>query len=144
MKAWLALVLAAFVAHAIWLQCVAEDAYISFRFARNVAEGHGFVWNPGSPAVEGFTNFLWVVVSAAAYRMGLDLPHTAQALGLASAIATLFVSWQFARAALGLSDGVALLITVMLAAAGPLAAWATSGMETTFFTLWIMTAVYMC
>jgi len=142
MKAWRALVLVAFVAHALWLQCVAEDAYITFRFARNVAEGHGFVWNPGSPPVEGFTNFLWVAISAAAYRLGLDLPHTAQALGLASAIATLLVSWQFARASLGVSDGVALLTMVMLAAAGPLAAWATSGMETTFFTLWVITAVY--
>ena len=66
MKLRLGLILAAFVAHAVWLRCIAEDAYITFRFARNVAEGHGFVWNPGEPPVEGFTNFLWVVISAAA------------------------------------------------------------------------------
>jgi hypothetical protein len=47
-----------FVAHAIYLACVAEDAHITFRFARNVASGHGFVWNVGEAPVEGYANFL--------------------------------------------------------------------------------------
>ena len=53
-----------FVAHAWYLRCVAEDAFITFRFAENLALGHGFVWNIGEPPVEGFTNFLWVVLCA--------------------------------------------------------------------------------
>jgi arabinofuranosyltransferase len=142
MKVCLALILAAFVAHAVWLQCVAEDAYITYRFARNVAEGHGFVWNPGEPPVEGFTNFLWVGISAAAYRLGLDLPRVTQALGVMAGLGTLLVSWRFAREILGVSSGVALFTTALIAAAGPMAAWATSGMETVFFTLWVTAAVY--
>src|SRR5262245_49032609 len=42
-------------AEAAWL---ADDAFISFRYARNWAEGQGLVWNPGE-RVEGYTNFLW-------------------------------------------------------------------------------------
>lgn len=38
-----------------------DDAMISMQYARNLAEGHGLVWNPGQPAVEGYTNFLWVL-----------------------------------------------------------------------------------
>ena len=36
-----------------------DDAYISFRYARNLAEGLGFVYNAGE-RIEGYTNFLWV------------------------------------------------------------------------------------
>ncbi len=35
---------------------VQDDAFISFRYARHLVEGHGLVWNPGE-RVEGYTNF---------------------------------------------------------------------------------------
>ncbi|WP_263831203.1 hypothetical protein [Salinibacter sp.] len=41
-----------------------DDAFISFRYAKNFAEGHGLVWNPGLDPVEGYTNFSWVVLCA--------------------------------------------------------------------------------
>ena len=34
----------------------AEDANIFFRYARNLAEGHGVVFNPGGERVEGITS----------------------------------------------------------------------------------------
>jgi arabinofuranosyltransferase len=40
-----------------------DDMMISMRYGRNLAEGHGLVWNPGE-RVEGYTNFLWTVVMA--------------------------------------------------------------------------------
>ena len=33
---------------------------VSMRYAKNLANGYGLVWNPGGPRVEGFTNPLWV------------------------------------------------------------------------------------
>ena len=41
-----------------------DDAFISFRYARNLVEGAGLVWNPGEPPVEGYSNFLWVLLLA--------------------------------------------------------------------------------
>jgi len=40
-----------------------DDAMISMRYARNLANGVGLVWNPGE-RVEGYTNFLWTVYMA--------------------------------------------------------------------------------
>ena len=40
-----------------------EDAFISFRCARNLWEGQGLVYNPGE-RVEAFSNFLWVLLLA--------------------------------------------------------------------------------
>ena len=37
-----------------------DDAWISVRYAENLAAGEGFVWNPGGPRVEGFSNPLLV------------------------------------------------------------------------------------
>ena len=38
-----------------------DDAFISFRYALNAAEGHGLVFNPGE-RVEGYSNLLYVAV----------------------------------------------------------------------------------
>ncbi len=55
-----------------WLSAVAwfltDDAFISFRYARNLLEGYGLVFNPGE-YVEGYSNFLWVLELAAIRRV---------------------------------------------------------------------------
>ena len=51
-----------------------DDSFISFRYARNFVDGHGLVFNVGE-RVEGYTNFLWVVLVAALMRITrLDAP----------------------------------------------------------------------
>ena len=40
---------------------VQDDAYISLRFAANLARGDGLLFNPGEPC-EGFTNMLWTLL----------------------------------------------------------------------------------
>ena len=73
-RAWpgaLAFVLSVSALHSLWLACVAEDAFISFRFARNLVRGYGLVWYPGEGPVEGYTNFSWVLLSAGGIRLGL-------------------------------------------------------------------------
>ena len=61
--AWLAGALA------FWFVC--DDAYISFRYAKNWAAGHGVRFNLGDHLpVEGFSNFLWVAIAAFVERLG--------------------------------------------------------------------------
>ncbi len=47
-----------------------DDAMISLTYARTLAEGHGLVWFPQAPTVEGYTNFLWVVWMAVLHLTG--------------------------------------------------------------------------
>jgi arabinofuranosyltransferase len=47
----------AFVGRSYSLRFVQDDAYITYRYARNVVRGYGPVYNPGE-RVEGYTNFL--------------------------------------------------------------------------------------
>src|SRR5207249_3174984 len=50
---------------------VTDDAFITFRYAHNLLNGHGMVFNPGE-RVEGYTNFLWVLCSSVALFVGID------------------------------------------------------------------------
>jgi arabinofuranosyltransferase len=47
-----------------------DDANIYFVYAKNLAEGHGFVYNPGGERVEGFTSMLWAVILGIYYMLG--------------------------------------------------------------------------
>src|SRR5690606_38133881 len=55
----------------IWPSWLSDDAFISFRYAQNLVEGHGLVYNPGE-RVEGYTNFLWTVLAAGVIAFGGD------------------------------------------------------------------------
>src|SRR3712207_6229080 len=45
-----------------------DDANIYFVYARNLADGHGFVYNVGGERVEGFTSLLWTLICALAFK----------------------------------------------------------------------------
>src|SRR5690606_31171519 len=56
-----------FFVHAHVWAFVCDDAFISFRYAKNLAEHGELVFNVGMDPperVEGYTNFAWVVVLA--------------------------------------------------------------------------------
>ena len=48
-----------------------DDAYISYRYARNLASGDGLVFNPGQ-RVEGYSNLLYVLILSPAFRIAGD------------------------------------------------------------------------
>ena len=65
-----------------------DDAYITFRYARNLADGLGLVYNPGE-WVLGTTAPLWAIVLAGGYRLGLtDLPWLSTVLSATCDAAT--------------------------------------------------------
>ena len=93
LRIWIGLVIAAgFLLWHItsyWFLC--DDAFISFRYARNLSEGYGLVFNPGFERVEGYTNFSWVVLLAGLARLGVAPESAALVLGPIAASATLAV-----------------------------------------------------
>lgn len=131
----------AVVAHALWLyNHPFEDAFISFRYARNLAAGLGFVYNPGQ-VVEGFTSLSWVVLLAAVAWAEVRVPKTAVVLSLGCgallAVATGMLARRWAPGALWRPLAAGLIV----ACHGTVAYCAASGMETTLFALLINGAV---
>ena len=108
---------------------ITDDAFISLRYARNLADGYGPVWNPGGPAVEGYSNPLLVLLEAAAFRLAEDGGIVvARGLGVLSAVGLVVVIWRLGRPVIGpLAANAAALVVAGLPA---LAYWSVGGLET--------------
>ncbi len=48
-----------------------DDAYITFRYSKNLASGNGMVWNPGGAHTQGYTNFLFMLIIAFGYKLSI-------------------------------------------------------------------------
>ncbi len=135
-----AVVVAMGVAVAMAWTC--DDAYISFRYARNLVAGHGLVFNIGE-YVEGYTNFSWTLLAALGLRLGCDVELWTNGLSLGCHALLLILlgrhTWCTRRsyAATGMVVPVALIAA---AAHRDLAVFATGGLETALFTLLVFGA----
>lgn len=106
-----------------------DDAYITFRYARHLAQGYGLgAWNRTGDHVEGYTSLLWTVLLGGAAWLGIDLPTASKLLGAAAALTVLAVL--FRRS----DDRPAVLSGVFLAVYVPFLLYAASGMEAVAFT----------
>ena len=116
----------------------ADDAFITYRYARNLAEGNGPVFNVHE-RVEGYSNFLWMCVLAAWHAvLGVNVEDVARVLGVVAALAAVFATYWLA---LVLTDGartVSAAAALLLASAGPFAAYSLSGLETPLFALLVV------
>jgi hypothetical protein len=117
-----------------------DDAYITFRYARNLAEGLGLVYNPGE-WVLGTTAPLWAIILAAGYRLGLtDLPWLATSISAVCDAAGVALLVQ-----LGLRMGwrpVGAALVGLAWALNPMSiAFATGGMETSLFVVVALVAL---
>ncbi len=121
-----------------------DDAYISYRYARNLSDGVGLVWNPGEH-VEGYSNFLWVVLLALLHLAGDDIVLTGRWLGFTLAVvaggATYLLTKRLVEGEAGEVAG--LVATLLLAASGAWALWASAGLETSLFATLMLAAVLL-
>lgn len=137
----LLLALALFAGHA-WIlrHFVVDDAFITFRYARNIAAGLGAVFNPGE-RVEGFSNPVYTAVLALLTlltRNEAAIPAIGRVLGVIAASGSLVV--------LALLPGVrysaaALLAAFMAAATTGFALWSVGGLETPLYGFLILAAL---
>lgn len=113
-----------------------DDTFITLRYVRQWTHGHGLVYNIGEQ-VEGYSNFLWVVLLAPFDLLKFDLVLAAKGLGILFSVLTLGLTWRFSRSLLDHS-----IAPLWLAASGSFAAWSVGGLETALFTCLLTASVY--
>jgi len=112
---------------------IKDDAYISFRYARHLAAGVGLVFNPGE-RVEGYTNFLWVIIMALVHVLQGDMVFWSKALSYVAAVASIGMLLRIERLSSGASSPPLFgLPSFFLGVSTTLAVYADSGLETTSF-----------
>ena len=120
-----------------------DDAFISFRYAKNWAMGYGLRYNVGpQQPEEGYSNFLWVAVCAFVEYLELDITFWAPMLGFACGSLLLYLVFRTLRRDLGMELGVAFSITLGLGLFPPYALWSTGGMATMTFALFAFATAY--
>ncbi len=120
-----------------------DDSYITYRFGQRLAEYGNLNWNFGS-AVEGYTSFLSVLISALFIKLGFDPLLGFKILSLVLVVATACLFYQAAHIYTRGRSSLAALIFPALFLFNPLT-WlhAMSGMETILFTFVLVLQCYL-
>lgn len=68
-----------------------EDAAMIMRYSQHLANGHGIVWNIGEAPVDGATDFLFMVASAALIKLGFTVGQAVRGIGFVSHLLTILI-----------------------------------------------------
>ena len=122
-----------------------DDAMISMRFAKNLAQGHGLVWNPGGERIEGYTNPLWVLFMALFHLLPIPLSKTSLFVQLSGAILLVANLYFVNKVAIALSKSLLVGVLAMLLTAfySPLNNWGLQGMEVSALTLIVSVSLWL-
>ena len=135
--------LAMFAYHAsFYWEWTEDDAFISLRYAQNLAAGHGLAFNPGE-RVEGYSNFTWVLLATGAIGVGADPLLTVKICGLVAGLGCLLLAWALV---LRLAPGAGLLAVLApwyLAISPVLTHHSISGLESSLFAFLLIAAIYI-
>ena len=148
----IAAVLAAYLAHAaLYIRHVNDDAFITFRYGRFLASGLGPYFNAGEH-VEGYTNFLHMLLMAAVYAIGGEraVPTAAKALGITAGALALMLVYLICRSLVRESPSLSghgvlagSLAAALVAVFPGFALNSTSGLETLLFGMLVTLGVYL-
>jgi 4-amino-4-deoxy-L-arabinose transferase-like glycosyltransferase len=118
-----------------------DDSFITFRYARNILEGHGFVYNPGAQVLGTTTPlYTFCMVLLGAVSGGAQAPFPQLALGL-NALADVFTClllWQIGKRLANERVGLAAGFTWALAPHS--VTFAIGGLETSLYVLLLTAA----
>jgi len=132
---------------ALWLlqPLASEDAYITFRYARMLASGHGLVYNAGE-RVMGFTSLPWTLWCALGALVHVEVGW-ARSTSLVADLATLWLGWQLLSGASGASEGEPMLapraFAVFFAGWPMFAAASATGLETNAFLVLALLSAWL-
>ena len=141
--------LSSFVVDGVRHFLIIDDGMISFRYALNLVNGNGLVWNTGE-YIEGFTNPLWTMVMALSiFIFGQNLaPLIIQLLGLTLLLFSGFYIYsivQILNKKFELNYRyLSLLPSFLFWAYYPISYWSIGGMEVSLLTFLLVALTYYC
>ena len=120
-----------------------EDAYIYFRFAENIASGHGYVFNPGGEKIEGCSSITWLFLLVFIKLLGLNILLVVKALGIMCGCCSLVVIYNI-TARLTSPGLLATMPSLLTALSVPFLMRNQMGMEEPLYTLVFLSLILIC
>jgi hypothetical protein len=124
------------------MRWLGDDIFIALRYVKNFTEGHGLVYNTGE-RVEGYTDFLWLMLVSFFSWLHFDAPAVTEVLGIIFSSGTLIifaVIGHRVKASPGLTFPFIVLALVLNYDYN---VWATSGLEVSFVSFLLSLAFYI-
>ena len=110
---------------------VYDDTFITLRYARHLAEGHGPVWNLVGEPVEGFSSPLHLLLVAGLAKIGIPLLTAARTIAFISHLLLVFFVGRFVAVRTGAFAGV--VAAALVASSWPLLVWDLGGLDAVLF-----------
>ncbi len=124
---------------------IQDDSFITYRYVRNILRGNGPIFNT-TERVEGYTNFLWVMILAFCGNLGFSLSgiiSISLILGVAFGICAMAIVYFASVYHLKIPLVWSFFVVLLFALNYSFAYWSVSGMETGLFTMLITLAVFV-
>ena len=118
-----------------------EDAYITYRYSSNMAQGNGPVFNP-CDRVEGYSNFIWMSGISFAHALGLDIATLSRIAGGIFNTLSLLLIWYIPRRYFNIKGFQGVIAPLLYLLFLPFHFYATSGLETSPYTLLILVCLH--
>ncbi|NIM99157.1 MAG: hypothetical protein GTO24_14085 [candidate division Zixibacteria bacterium] len=116
----------------------ADDSFITFRYAENIASGKGFVYNEGE-RILGTSTPLYTLLLALLVKLGLPIIWVARVINIgADCLTALLLFLLFRPFKLGVATFAALFYVIF----PRVMVWSVSGMETSLYVLFIASSLY--
>jgi arabinofuranosyltransferase len=119
-----------------------DDAFITFRFSKHLAEGIGPVYNSGE-RVEGYTNFFWMILLAVVIKLGGSPQLWSRIIAAGFSIGTLLLFLFYLRKNHQGSWVIGFIFALFLALSSPFIIWSSGGLETAAFAFFIFAAILL-
>lgn len=117
-----------------------DDAFIGFRYSENMANGYGTVFNIGEKPVEGYSNFLWIMIGAAFVKMGFSAMIASKFMGIFFSLINIPILYKLSYRMLG-NKFYASLPPLLLSVIPAYAFWAVAGLETILYITLLLISV---
>ncbi len=126
-----------YLLHANYLKgWIVDDAGISFVYSRNLASGFGLVAQPGVLPVEGYSNFLWVVILAPFFALHwFDPILTPKIISAILVLGTFLVLAKTLQKLSSYSRMASFVVLSLLAINTSFVVWTSSGLENPLYSL---------
>lgn len=139
--ACIALIACFFVFSSQFTGFLQDDAYIFARYAQNIADGNGFVYNKGEH-VEGATSLLWTLMAAGGATFGADVPQFLKIASLLSSflwlVAFALVCRQWMKESM-----IWVLPVFLFSCFSSFVLWSQAGLEVNFFGFLVMSGFFL-
>ena len=119
-----------------------DDAFISFRYAKNFFLNQEIVFNIGEPPVEGYSNFLWVLWMALSFVINIEIIFFSKISGLIFCHLSVLMLYKLAFQ-ISKSKDLSYKIILFYVLTPNIALWSIGGLETSLFSFLLLVSTYL-